>query len=46
MWAFIVKVIRPERLINVDTTPVFTPTGVNAMLTVYFGAGKAKYRNK
>ena len=48
VWAFFVKVISPGRLINVDTMPVSSPvyTDVSAMLTDYFGAGNAKYRNK
>ena len=48
VWAFFVKVIRAGKLINVDTTPVSSSlyTDVSAMLTGYFGAGNAKFRNK
>ena len=44
MWAFFVKVIRPGRLINVDTTPV-SPVyiDISAMLTDYSGEGKSKH---
>ena len=48
MRVFFVKVIRPGRLINVDTTPISTRlyTGVSAMLTVYSRAGNSKHQNK